>query len=82
MTSTERLKNRGRLAETKDEAANLRLRIGGLRAAMRENLDEFAEVEELPLDLVAQQALEAAELAIELKEKLATIDALKKALGR
>ena len=82
MTTTERLRNRGRLAEARDEAANLRLKIGGLRSAMRENLDEFAEVEELPLDLVAPQALEAAELAIELKEKLATIDALKKALGR
>lgn len=82
MSEIETLRNRGRLAEARDKAANLRLKLGGLRAAMRENLDEFAVIEELPLDLVAQQALEAAELAIELTETLAHIKALEKALGR
>ena len=82
MTTTENLRNRGRLAEAKDEAANLKLKIGGLVKAMRENLDEFAKLEELPLALVVEQVLEAAELQIELKETLATIAALKKALGR
>lgn len=82
MSETERLRNKGRLAEARDKAANLKLKLGGLRAAMRENLDEFADVAGLPLDLVMQQAIEAADLQIELKATLETIAAIEKALGR
>jgi len=82
MSSTEILRNKGRLAEARDKAANLKLKIEGLVKAMRENLDEFAKLEELPLELVVEQALQAAELQIELKETLGTIAALKRALGR
>lgn len=82
MSSTEILRNKGRLAEAEMKEKHLRLRLEGLVTAMRDNLDPFAGAENLPLDVVAAEAMEAAELQIELKETLGTIAALKRALGR
>lgn len=79
---TERLKFMGRLREKELEAERLKLRIKGLRDAIREALDPFERVVDLALDVVAQQAVEAAELQIQLKEILAEIRAIKRALGK
>lgn len=79
---SERLKFTGRLTEAEMKEKQLRLRLDGLVKAMRDNLDPFADAEDLPLDVVASQALEAAEYQIELKETLGNIVALKRALGR
>lgn len=79
---TERLKFMGRLQEKELEADKLRLKITALRTAIRDNLDPFDDVMDLRLDLVASQAVEAAELQIQLEEVLAEIEAIKKALGQ
>lgn len=80
--STEILRNKGRLAEDKEKAGQLKLRLKGLRTAMRDQLDEFKAVEELKLDLVVEQAFEARKLQIELLEVNDEIAALNRALGR
>ena len=79
---TERLKFMGRLRENELQADSLRLKISALLTAMRDNLDPFEAVIDLGLDKVAAQALEAAELQLQLREVLAEIEAIKKALGK
>jgi hypothetical protein len=79
--SNERLKHLGRLEEKKENAKKLRLKIEGLRDAMRENLDQFEPVEDLKLDVVAEQAFEIRNCQIELIEINSTIKAIKKVLG-
>ncbi len=79
---SEYLRNQGRLAQDKEKAAKLELRIEGLRDSIRGNLDQFEPVENLKLDLVAEQAIEIRAQQIELIEVNAEIAAIKKALGR
>lgn len=79
---TERLKFMGRLEEKNLQVKNLKLKIEGLVKSMREHLDPTEPVEDLRLDLVSQQALEAADNQIELKALLEEIKVIKKLLGR
>lgn len=78
---SERLKFQGRLSEAKLHAKDLRMKIDGLRKSIRDNLDPFDDVADLNLELVASQAIEVAELQIQYKETLATIEAIEKVLG-
>lgn len=79
---SERMKFQGRLAVKELDARALKLKIEGLRDAMRDKLDPFEDVAELDLDVVAQQAVEAATALLEYREILDEIKALKKALGK
>lgn len=79
---SERLKFQGRLREKELQAEKIELKIAGLRTAIRDNLDPFENVMGLKLDVVASQAMEMAEVQIQLKEILAEIEAIKKALGK
>ena len=82
MSSIEILRNKGRLAQYKEDAAKLKLKIEGLRDSIRMNLDEFEAVEDLPLDLVVAQSVEANALQIDLIEVNGKIKAINKALRR
>ena len=79
---SERLKFMGRLREKELQADKLRLKISALRTAIRDNLDPFENVEDLCLDHVATEAVEAAEVQVQLKALLKEIAAIKKALGQ
>ena len=82
MSSIEIFRNKGRLAQYKEDAAKLKLKIEGLRDSIRMNLDEFEAVEDLPLDLVVEQSVEANALQIDLIEVNGKIKAINKALRR
>lgn len=77
----ERLKYKGRLAEAKETAARLKLKIDGFRSSMRERLDLFEVVEALSLDVVVDQAIEARAAQIDYQACLDEIKAIEKALG-
>jgi len=79
---TENVKFQGRLREKELEAEKLELKIRGLRDAMRDGLDPFEPIADLPLDVVAAQAVDAAELQIQLLQVLEDIRAIKKTLGK
>ena len=79
---SERLKFIGRLREKELAAERLRLRLQAMRDAMREALDPFEDVVGLHLDQVASLAVEAADLQVQLKEVLAEMSAIEKALGK
>ncbi len=79
---SEYLRNQGRLAQRKETASKLKLKIEGLRDAMRDNLDRFEAIESLKLDIVAEQAIEIRALQIDFLEVNAEIEALHKAVGR
>lgn len=79
---SERHKFMGRLEEKKIEAEKLKLKLEGLRDSIRDHLDPFDDVEELKLDVMAVQALEAADLQMKLQALREEIRAIKKVLGR
>lgn len=79
---SERLKFIGRLREKELAAERLRLRLQAMRDAMRDALDPFEDVVGLHLDQVASLAVEAADLQVRLKEVLAEMNAIEKALGK
>jgi len=79
---SERLKFRGRLEELKLAARDLRLRMDGLREGIRDLLDPFEPHERIKADVAAAQAVEYASLQLRLKEVLAEIEAVERALGR
>jgi len=77
----ERLKYRGRLAEAKESATRLKLKLEGLRDSMRDGLDRFESIESLRLDMVVEQAIEARAAQIDYQACLDEIKAIEKALG-
>lgn len=77
----ERLKYRGRLAETKEAATRTKLKLEGLRDSMRDALDRFEPLESLSLDRVVEQAIEARAAQIDYQALLEEIKAISKALG-
>lgn len=79
---TERLKFMGRLEEQKNRARELELKLDGLRSSIRDLLDPFEEVELLRCEVAAAQAVEMAELQIDLKRCLDEIAAIRRALDR
>lgn len=79
---SERLKFVGRLEEKRLLIEKLELQLAGLRDSIRDHLDPFEPIKDLKLDIVAQQALEMAELQIELKTAREEMQAIKKVLGK
>lgn len=79
---SEHLKFMGRLAEKELRAKEMDLKIQGLRDSIRDLLDPFEDVADLRVNVVAQQALQMAELHIEYRSVLEEIRAIRKALGR
>lgn len=75
------LKFKGRLSEKELQAKSLRLRMAGDVTALRDLLDPTVAVDRLKTDVIAEQALELANKQIALKEVLAEIEAINRALG-
>ena len=80
--SDEHTKFRGRLAVKEDALAKLKIKIAVRRDSLRDNLDPFVDVAELPGEIIASEAVELGELLIQLRCLLDEIRAIKKALGR
>lgn len=78
---TERLKHRGRLAEKEAEAYRLSMIIRGQLETLRDLLDPFENLANLPAEAAAVQAVELAGRHAEYVGLLAEIRAIKKALG-
>lgn len=78
----ERLKFQGRLQEKRMDAERLRLRLIGLRDALRDKLDPFEDVFDIDGDVIASEALEFAKTQGGYRAALAVIESIKKALGR
>lgn len=78
---SERLKYEGRLVERQREAKRLELKLSGLRSSMRDLLDPFEDIDELNLDIVAEQAIEARAAQIDYLAAREEIKAISKALG-
>jgi predicted PhzF superfamily epimerase YddE/YHI9 len=72
----------GKLAELEELAGQLKLKIEGLRDAIRMHLPQFEPVEDINLEAAVAQAIEARAAQIDYKEALEMIKAIKKALGR
>jgi len=79
---SEVLKHEGRLSRKRLEEKEIRLKLDGLREAMRDLLDPFEPHERIKADVAAAQAVEYASLQLRLKEVLAEIEAIERALGR
>jgi len=79
---SEVLKFKGRLQEAALRLRELKLRIEGLVGSIRDQLDPLAEIEDLRCDIVAEQAVQLADLHIQHQECVRKIDAINKALGR
>ena len=79
---SEILKYKGRLSEKELEAKQLRLGAEGLVTSLRDTLDPFEPVEELNIELAAQEMENLKKVIPELMDTLHDITAIKKALGR
>jgi hypothetical protein len=79
--SEERLKREGRLLEYRQEAAKLRLSLGGLRSAIRNTVDPDVPVEDINAALAQQQALEFWAAHQRLVEVLGEIRRIERDLG-
>lgn len=78
---SEALEFKGWLMEQEGKVRTLRMRMDGLRVAIRANLKEFDPVDELNCEAAAAQAVELASLQIDLKELLALIKEKKSRYG-
>ena len=78
---SERLKFQGRLAEKELEAKTLKLRIDGMIASIRSQLDPFETIENLKSRLIAGQAVDLSEYHTMYMETIDEIRLLKKELG-
>ena len=78
---SERLKFQGRLAEKELEAKTLKLRIDGMIASIRSQLDPFETIENLKARLIAGQAVDLSEYHTMYMETIDEIRLLKKELG-
>lgn len=77
----ELLKFKGRLLEKQQAEERLKLRMKSLVDTMRNQLDPFADLSELPGQAIAQNGFDLAKLQIELSGIQGEIAAIKKALG-
>lgn len=78
----ERLRFQGRLAEQKMIRKRLELKIKALRTALREALDPFEAIGDLPGEEISVQAMDLAAALVEYRGCVRTIAEIKKALGR
>jgi hypothetical protein len=79
---SEVLKHEGRLSRKRLEEKEIRLKLDGLREAMRDLLDPFEPHERIRGDVLAQQAVEYENARIRLLEVIEEIAAIERALGR
>jgi len=79
---SERLTFQGRLGEKKIEAKKIEIKMNGLVDAMRNNLNPFEEIEDLNTELIAEQALDLAQLKIGYISVMQEIKAVQRALGK
>ncbi len=77
----ERIRNQGYLAEARQEARSLRLRIESTRNSIREKLDPFADIDTIDDATVAELAIQLGTALADYREICARITALKNALG-
>ena len=80
-TNSERLAFRGWLLEQENKERALRLKISGLRDSLRSHLSLLEKEEELPGEMIAQQALELRSAQIDLVTLQEEIKAKKKAFA-
>jgi len=78
---TERLKHKGRLAEKEAATYRLGVILRGQITTLRDLLDPFLALDELPAEAAAVQAVELAGVHAEYLGLLAEIKAIKRALG-
>lgn len=78
----ELLKYEGRLRRLELDAKSLKIKVDGLVLSMRGLLDQFAPIEDLQGEVIADQALSLANAQGEYVAVLAKIKAVEKALGR
>jgi len=77
----ERLKYQGRLAEKRQQARRLKLRLDGLVTSLRNQLDPTEDVAGLKADLIAEEALEFATRLGDYRALLEEIAKIEKLLG-
>lgn len=77
---SERAKFRGYLAEAKEKETRLEVKIGGLVAALRGQLDPFADPGDLETEVIGQQALELHDAQTELRRVRAEIKRINQVL--
>lgn len=82
MSDQESLIVQGQLAELKHKAADLEIKLRGLRKSLRINLNEFTPLEDLDFEAIGSEAISLAAGIIDYREMLEQIRAMKKALGR
>lgn len=78
----ERLKFEGRLSAARRDLKSFELRIKSQRTAIREMLDPFENLADIPGDQVAAAAMELAQKLIKYKELQGRIREINRALGR
>ena len=79
---SETVKIEGYEARNKLQQQEVRQKLAGLRAAVRELLDPIRKVDDLNWEVAASQALEGANLQIQLRELQAEAVEIRKALGK
>lgn len=79
---SEKTKFKGRLVDKELEEKQLALKINGLVTSLRDLLDPFEEIEDLKVDMIADQAAQLLKAHIEHKNVKAKIRAIRKALGK
>lgn len=77
----ERLQYQGRLREKELEAEKLKLKAKGLRDSLRMHLDPFEKIEEIDVAVAYGEMGDLADTVLKLREALAEIAAIRKALG-
>jgi len=79
---SERLKYQGRLAEAEQAERRLKMRMDGLVRSLRDLLDPTEDVARLDADQIADQAMQLAAAAGDLRARTAEIAKIRDVLGR
>jgi len=79
--SEERLRLMGRLEEKRMKAREIRMKMDGLRDALRLKLDKYEPLERLSCSQIAQMAVDMAAQQIVYKDLLEDIAAIERDLG-
>lgn len=78
----ERAMHNSQREELRQQAGTLRMRIRGIRKAMRLNLNELTPEEKLPVEELFSQAVDLQAAVIDLNEALGKLDRINAILGR
>lgn len=80
--SEERIMQQGRLAELRQKAAALKIRMKGIKDTLRIKLIDYIHPEDLESEVIADQAIQLRAAHIDYMEIVREIQAIEKALGR